>query len=63
MEKALVTLVLKNEDKVAESTGQTSPPDFTVPQKPAAPVPTALKGVSQSLLDRVRTQGEGRGGI
>lgn len=63
MEKALVSLVLKNEDKVAESTGQTSPPDFTVPQKPAAPVPTALKGVSQSLLDRVRTQGVGRGGI
>ena len=63
MEKALVSLVLTTEDKVADSKAQTSPQDLTVPQKSAAVVPAALKGVSQSLLDRVRTQGVGRGWI
>lgn len=63
MEKALVSLVLTTEDKVADSKAQTSPQDLTVPQKSAAVVPAALKGVSQSLLDRVRTQGVWRGWI
>ncbi|XP_073337457.1 DNA replication factor Cdt1 [Pagrus major] len=56
MEKALVSLALKTEDKVAESKEPTSPQDSTVPQTSAAPVPTALKGVSQSLLDRIRAK-------
>ncbi|XP_037637398.1 DNA replication factor Cdt1 [Sebastes umbrosus] len=50
MERALVSLALKTEDK-----------EPTSPQNPAAPqasaqVPTALKGVSQSLLDRIRAK-------
>uniref|UniRef100_A0A3Q3JQQ2 CDT1 Geminin-binding domain-containing protein n=1 Tax=Monopterus albus TaxID=43700 RepID=A0A3Q3JQQ2_MONAL len=61
MEKALVSLTLKTEDKTAKSK---EPP----PQSPAAPyttapsptaaaqVPAALKGVSQSLLDRIRAK-------
>lgn len=67
MEKALVNLALRNEeDKEGEGKAAASPP----PQKPASPqttapsapsaaaqVPTALKGVSQSLLDRVRRGG------
>ncbi|XP_036979445.1 DNA replication factor Cdt1 [Acanthopagrus latus] len=56
MEKALVSLVLTTEDKVADSKAQTSPQDLTVPQKSAAVVPAALKGVSQSLLDRIRAK-------
>lgn len=55
MEKALVSLALKAEDKVAESKEPTSPQSSTAPQTPAAPLPTALKGVSQSLLERVHT--------
>lgn len=53
MEKALIGLALKTEDKAAhkEPTSQENP---TVPQTSAVPaVPNALKGVSQSLLDRV----------
>lgn len=55
MEKALVSLALKTEDKVAESKEPTSPQSSMAPQTPAAPLPTALKGVSQSLLERVHT--------
>lgn len=55
MEKALVSLALKTEDKVVESKELTSPQSSTAPQTPAAPLPTALKGVSQSLLERVHT--------
>lgn len=53
MEKALVSLAMRTEDKVAESKEPTSPQSSTAPQTPAAPPPTALKGVSQSLLERV----------
>ncbi|XP_039994243.1 DNA replication factor Cdt1 [Xiphias gladius] len=62
MEKALVSLALKTEDKAAESKEPTSPQIPTVPQTsvpsaaPAPQVPTALKGVSQSLLDRIRAK-------
>ncbi|XP_033468613.1 DNA replication factor Cdt1 [Epinephelus lanceolatus] len=62
MEKALVSLALKTEDKAAESKEPTSPSNPAVPQTsapsaaPAAPIPTALKGVSQSLLDRIRAK-------
>ncbi|XP_051279415.1 DNA replication factor Cdt1 [Dicentrarchus labrax] len=59
MEKALVSLALKTEDKAAESNELTTPQNSTVPQMSAAPaaqVPTALKGVSQSLLDRIRAK-------
>ncbi|XP_071337708.1 DNA replication factor Cdt1 [Trachinotus anak] len=63
MEKALVALALKGEDKAAESKVPESPPQNpTDPQTsapaaaPAAQVPTALKGVSQSLLDRIRAK-------
>lgn len=52
MEKALVSLALKTEDKVSENKEPKSPQNST-PQTPAAQVPAALKGVSQSLLDRV----------
>lgn len=63
MEKALVSLALKTEDKASESKEPTSPQNPPVPQAsapsaaPAAQVPTALKGVSQSLLERVGTGG------
>ncbi|XP_035771462.1 DNA replication factor Cdt1 [Neolamprologus brichardi] len=56
MEKALIGLALKTEDKAAhkEPTSQENP---TVPQTSAVPaVPNALKGVSQSLLDRIRAK-------
>lgn len=54
MEKALTGLALKTEDKAVhkEPTSQENP---TVPQTSA--VPNALKGVSQSLLDRVGRPG------
>uniref|UniRef100_UPI0037E738EC DNA replication factor Cdt1 n=1 Tax=Semicossyphus pulcher TaxID=241346 RepID=UPI0037E738EC len=58
MEKALVSLALKTEDKSAEKKKPTSPQN-TVTETSAAPVaqlPTALKGVSQSLLDRIRAK-------
>lgn len=53
MENALVSLALKTEDKVAESKEATSTQVSTFPQTSAAQVPAALKGVSQSLLDKV----------
>nr|XP_046257623.1 DNA replication factor Cdt1 [Scatophagus argus] len=56
MEKALVSLALKTEDKVAESKEPTSLQTSAVPQTSTAQVPTALKGVSQSLLDRIRAK-------
>ncbi|XP_070833590.1 DNA replication factor Cdt1 [Chaetodon trifascialis] len=56
MEKALVCMALKSEDEVAESKELTSPQNSTVPQISTAPLPTALKGVSQSLLDRIRAK-------
>lgn len=60
MEKALVSLTLKSDERDEESR------DLPTPQKPddsntvastasAAQVPAALKGVPQSLLDRVGT--------
>lgn len=54
MEKALVSLALKTEDKPADSKETTPAPQTSaLSAGPAAQVPTALKGVSQSLLDRV----------
>lgn len=67
MEKALISLAQKTADKAAERKEPASPQNPTVPQvstpstAPAAQVPTALKGVSQSLLDRVGGPGGGRG--
>ncbi|XP_075932921.1 DNA replication factor Cdt1 [Anarhichas minor] len=61
MEKALMSLAQKTEDKAAGKE-PASPQNPTVPQvstpstAPAAQVPTALKGVSQSLLDRIRAK-------
>ncbi|XP_019959134.2 DNA replication factor Cdt1 isoform X1 [Paralichthys olivaceus] len=52
MEKALVSLSLKTEDKAVEK--DPAPPPTPAPS--AAQVPTALKGVSQSLLDRIRAK-------
>ncbi|KAL6101426.1 cdt1 [Pungitius sinensis] len=54
MEKALVSLAQKTKDAPAESTE--SPKAPAASNAPAAPVPTALKGVSQSLLDRIRAK-------
>lgn len=54
MEKALVSLAQKNEAEAAASKETMSPQQPAAPQTPAAPVPAALKGVSQSLLDRVK---------
>uniref|UniRef100_A0A3Q3W0I6 CDT1 Geminin-binding domain-containing protein n=1 Tax=Mola mola TaxID=94237 RepID=A0A3Q3W0I6_MOLML len=51
MEKALVSLALKTEDKVTDSRDSTPPPTPAVP-----PTPAALKGVSQSLLERIRAK-------
>ncbi|XP_054456204.1 DNA replication factor Cdt1 [Anoplopoma fimbria] len=62
MEKALISLAQKTEDKAAESKEPASPQNPTVPQvsapstAPAVQVPTSLKGVSQSLLDRIRAK-------
>lgn len=59
MEKALVSLALKKEDEAAVSEGAS--PQMTAPSPVhATPVPSALKGVSQSLLARVRTLLDGR---
>lgn len=55
MEKALVSLALQTEDKIADKE-PASPQNSAVPQTSAAQVPTALKGVSQSLLDRIRAK-------
>lgn len=65
MEKALVSLALKTEDKAADSKGTMPVQILIAPQTsatsagPTAQVPTALKGVSQSLLDRVCAEGGG----
>ncbi|XP_067383667.1 DNA replication factor Cdt1 isoform X3 [Channa argus] len=59
MEKALVSLALKTEDKASESTEATTPQNPTAPHTSAGhavQVPAALKGVSQSLLDRIRAK-------
>ncbi|KAM9345093.1 DNA replication factor Cdt1 [Symphorus nematophorus] len=56
MEKALVSLVQKTEATTPESKEQAPPQNSPAPQTPAAQVPTALKGVSQSLLDRIRAK-------
>ncbi|XP_034537600.1 DNA replication factor Cdt1 [Notolabrus celidotus] len=55
IEKALVSLALKTEDKTEEKKETTSTQSPAVPETQAAP-PTALKGVSQSLLDRIRAK-------
>ncbi|KAK5853554.1 hypothetical protein PBY51_014696 [Eleginops maclovinus] len=55
MEKALVSLALKTE----ENKEPTPPENQTTPPTPApseAQAPTALKGVSQSLLERIRAK-------
>ncbi|XP_060943896.1 DNA replication factor Cdt1 [Limanda limanda] len=59
MEMALVSLSLKTEDKAAESKEPAPSQNPGAPQTQApsaAQVPTALKGVSQSLLDRIRAK-------
>ncbi|KAM6997220.1 LOW QUALITY PROTEIN: DNA replication factor Cdt1 [Tautogolabrus adspersus] len=59
MEKALVSLALKTQDTASESKEPTSPQNPTVTQTTAAStaqLPTALKGVSQSLLERIRAK-------
>uniref|UniRef100_A0A673C218 Chromatin licensing and DNA replication factor 1 n=2 Tax=Sphaeramia orbicularis TaxID=375764 RepID=A0A673C218_9TELE len=61
MERALVSMALKTEEKATESkdpplpqTSTESPTTSLAP--PAAQTPAALKGVSQSLLDRIRAK-------
>ncbi|XP_061601322.1 DNA replication factor Cdt1 [Cololabis saira] len=49
MQKALVGLTMKTEGRAAERPEQ-------APAAPADPVPSSLKGVSQSLLERVRAK-------
>lgn len=59
MEKALVSLALKTDDKTEERKDTTSPQSPAVTPTQAAPAPqlsTALKGVSQSLLERIRAK-------
>uniref|UniRef100_A0A8D3BAB4 Chromatin licensing and DNA replication factor 1 n=1 Tax=Scophthalmus maximus TaxID=52904 RepID=A0A8D3BAB4_SCOMX len=56
MEKALVSLTLKTEEKAAESKEPTPAQNPADPQTPAPSAPAALKGVSQSLLDRIRAK-------
>ncbi|KAI3362582.1 hypothetical protein L3Q82_001615 [Scortum barcoo] len=60
MEKALVCLALKTEDKAVERTSPqnpTAPKTSALSAAPAASqIPAALKGVSQSLLDRIRAK-------
>lgn len=64
MEKALVSLALKTGDKAAGAKEPQTPPDSAVTltsgSSPAstAQAPTALKGVSQALLERVCAVGE-----
>ncbi|KAM9365271.1 DNA replication factor Cdt1 [Pholidichthys leucotaenia] len=61
MEKALVSLVQKTGDDHAEK-NEPSPQNTAAPQPsapppaPTAKVPSSLKGVSQSLLDRIRAK-------
>jgi len=54
MERALVSVAQKTEDKDAESTESTCQQVPPTSAAPAAQLPSSLKGVSQSLLDRVR---------
>lgn len=56
MEKALVSMAVNTEDKGAESIVPASPQNSAVLKTSAAQVPTALKGVSQSLLNRIRAK-------
>ncbi|XP_038155300.1 DNA replication factor Cdt1 isoform X2 [Cyprinodon tularosa] len=59
MEKALVSVARKAEEKNGEGTKPGCTQNPTVPATPAsaaAQVPSALKGVSQSLLDRIRAK-------
>ncbi|KAM6916269.1 DNA replication factor Cdt1 [Xenentodon cancila] len=59
MEKALVGLTMKTEVRDAERADRASPATPATPPAPAAPadqVPISLKGVSQSLLERVRAK-------
>ncbi|XP_017284207.1 DNA replication factor Cdt1 isoform X2 [Kryptolebias marmoratus] len=59
MEKALVSLSLSTEDKDTQSSGSTRPQNPAVSQTPPAPaaqLPAPLRGVSQSLLDRIRAK-------
>ncbi|XP_077352074.1 DNA replication factor Cdt1 [Festucalex cinctus] len=51
MEKALVSLVDKAEDKEISPKNRTCPPTSDSPR-----IPNALNGVSQSLLDRIRAK-------
>uniref|UniRef100_A0A672H192 Chromatin licensing and DNA replication factor 1 n=1 Tax=Salarias fasciatus TaxID=181472 RepID=A0A672H192_SALFA len=53
MEKALVSAALR-EDRAAE--GEEKTPPRTAAAPPAAPPAAALRGVSQSLLDRIRAK-------
>lgn len=58
MEKALVSLALKSEGEAPGSQVTASPSSPLPPPSTAsaAPLPAALKGVSQSLLDRIRAK-------
>ncbi|XP_077438280.1 DNA replication factor Cdt1 [Vanacampus margaritifer] len=57
MEKALVSLVEKAEDKKTALTKETSPKILNCTPMSASPrIPNALNGVSQSLLDRIRAK-------
>ncbi|KAK5604769.1 replication licensing factor Cdt1 [Crenichthys baileyi] len=59
MEKALASLARNTEDKDGEGTKPICSQNPTVPQasiSAAAQVPSSLKGVSQSLLDRIRAK-------
>ncbi|CAJ1066535.1 DNA replication factor Cdt1 [Xyrichtys novacula] len=54
IEKALVSMALRTEDKAEERKDSTSPQKSEFAQTQAAPA--ALKGVSQSLLERIRAK-------
>lgn len=58
MERALLSLATNREDDITESKEPGPPETSTLPQTSAAWVPTSLKGVSMSLLDRVCTVGD-----
>lgn len=57
MQKALVGLTMKTDVTDADKVDQTSPqtPPVPTPAAPQVQVPVSLKGVSQSLLERVGT--------
>lgn len=57
MERALVSVAVNREDDVTEYKEPAPPETSTLSQTSAAQVPTSLKGVSVSLLDRVCTVG------